>query len=82
MDTTSFIHHFVCGLIASGRHGLVGLAALAGQDHGNTDEDSRVDRTINEVSFDLGISYFGPTTGSLARARNSLGNDIRKRFCE
>jgi hypothetical protein len=60
----------------------VALMFFSDLEDGDTSEDSRVDRAINEVSFDLGISYFGPTTGSLERARLSLANDIRKRFCE
>ena len=82
LETFSYVRHFVGGLVSSGRHGLAGLMFFADQEDGQTSEDSRVDRAINEVSFDLGISYFGPTTGSLARARGSLASEIRKRFCE
>ncbi|MEK6278777.1 MAG: RHS repeat-associated core domain-containing protein [Acidobacteriota bacterium] len=82
VETFSYVRHFVGGLVSSGRHGLAGLKFFGDQEDGQTTEDSRVDRAINEVSFDLGISYFGPTTGSLDRARLSLAANIRKRFCE
>jgi hypothetical protein len=81
-ETWSYVRHFVGGLVSSGRYGLSGLKFFADLEKGDMSEDSRVDRAINEESFDLGISYFGPTTGSLDRARLSLADDIRKRFCE